>query len=364
VASSAEVLADAYGDIEAFLLGGAPTLTRVEVAERAGVPVELAQELWRLLGFAHRSDDAVAFTDSDVRALELAVDLMRMGILGQDSQAALVRTWGRSYARLAEWQTSLLAGLAVEGPAPDVRMAELAAGVLPRVEALQSYVWRRHLTSAASRLLTAESTGAAEVDMAVCFVDIVGYTTHSQNLSESALVQWIERFEQEATGVAVDLGGRVIKTIGDEVLLTADDPHAAAEIALVLVGRGLDEDDPFPAVRAGLSYGPVVSRLGDVFGPTVNIAARLTSVARPGTVVVDRGLHDALSPTSDDAAAPADPPSDRDEPPSGPAAEGPEGPAAEPGSELASYRLKRLRRVSVKGYARLEAWSLRRPKHG
>ena len=215
---------------------------------------------------------------------------MRMGILGEDSQAALVRTWGRSYARLAEWQTSLLAGLAVEGPDPDVRMAELAAGVLPRVEALQSYVWRRHLASAASRLLTAESTGAAEVDMAVCFVDIVGYTTHSKNLSEGELVQWIERFEQEATGIAVDRGGRVIKTIGDEVLLTADDPVAAAEIALALVERGLDEDDPFPAVRAGLSFGPVVSRLGDVFGPTVNIAARLTSVARPGTVVVDRGL--------------------------------------------------------------------------
>lgn len=343
--------------MEAFLLGGAPALTRVEVAERAGVPLELAQELWRLLGFAHQGDDTVAFTDSDVRALELTADLMRMGILGEDSQAALVRTWGRSYARLAEWQTSLLAGLAVEGPDPDVRMAELAAGVLPRVEALQSYVWRRHLASAASRLLTAESTGAAEVDMAVCFVDIVGYTTHSKNLSEGELVQWIERFEQETTGVAVDRGGRVIKTIGDEVLLTADDPVAAAEIALALVERGLDEDDPFPAVRAGLSFGPVVSRLGDVFGPTVNIAARLTSVARPGTVVVDRGLHDALTPPEESAGTPS---SEASFPG---AAGAPDDPAAEePDTDAPSYRLKRLRRVSVKGYARLEAWRLRRPK--
>ena len=82
--------------------------------------------------------------------------------------------------------------------------------------------------------------------MAVCFVDIVGYTTHSKNLSEGELVQWIERFEQEATGIAVDHGGRVIKTIGDEVLLTADDPVAAAEIALALVERGLDERRPLP----------------------------------------------------------------------------------------------------------------------
>ena len=204
-----------------------------------------------------------------------------MGILGQDSQAALVRTWGRSYARLAEWQVSLLAGIAVAGPDPDVRLAELAAGVLPRVEALQSYVWRRHLSSAASRLLTTGSPTNAERMMAVCFVDIVGYTTQSKSLAEDALVEWIEGFEQVATGTVVDHGGRVIKTIGDEILFTADDPAAAAEIALALAARGLDDDDPFPAVRAGIAYGIVVNRLGDVFGPTVNIAARLTSVARP-----------------------------------------------------------------------------------
>lgn len=315
------------------------------MAERAGVPLSVATELWRLLGFAHRGDDDVAFTDSDVRALELTADLRRIGILGEDSQAALVRTWGRSYARLAEWQTSLLAGLAVEGAEPDVRMAELAAGVLPRVEALQSYVWRRHLASAASRLLSVESREATSTEMAVCFIDIVGYTTQSQNLDEGELVAWIERFEQEATGIAVDHGGRVIKTIGDEILVTADDPHAAVRIALELTGRGLDEDDPFPAVRAGLAFGPVVSRLGDVFGPTVNIAARLTSVARPGTVVVDRGMHDALAPPPDET----DP--------------GPE-PAEAQDLEPPAYRLKRLRRVSVKGYSRLEAWSLRRPRQG
>ena len=99
-----------------------------------------------------------------------------------------------------------------------------------------------------------------------------------------------------------------------------------------------------------------MSRLGDVFGPTVNIAARLTSVARPGTVVVDRGLHDALSPPEEDSESPSS-----DDLPG--AADAPDDPAAdEPDTDAPSYRLKRLRRVSVKGYARLEAWRLRRPK--
>ncbi len=93
----------------------------------------------------------------------------------------------------------------------------------------------------------------------------------------------------------MDHGGRIIKTIGDEILYVADDPAAAAEIALLLTERGEDPDDPFPSVRAALAYGEVVSRLGDVFGPVVNIASRLTSLARPGTVLVDHHAYEVLS---------------------------------------------------------------------
>ena len=127
--------------------------------------------------------------------------------------------------------------------------------------------------------------------MAVVFVDIVGYTSRSRTLSETELVQWLEAFESEAAQLAVERGGRIIKNIGDEVLIVADDPAAAADIALELTRRGADDDDSFPPVRAGLAYGDVVNRLGDVFGPVVNVASRLTSVARPGTVLVDEGAY-------------------------------------------------------------------------
>ena len=63
-------LSEALDTVERYLLGEAPSLTRIEVCERAGVPLEVAQELWRLLGFAHQPDDAVAFTPADVQALE------------------------------------------------------------------------------------------------------------------------------------------------------------------------------------------------------------------------------------------------------------------------------------------------------
>jgi adenylate cyclase len=343
---------DAFDVVEAHLLGARPSLTRVQVAEQAGVPLGTAEELWRLLGFPNQTDDAVAFTPADVQALELTQDLMELGILGPDSRSALVRTWGRSYARLAEWQTSLLADAAIEGPDPRQRLEELAGAVLPRVEALQTYVWRRHLAGAASRLLTTETTGTSVTSQAVCFVDIVGYTSHSRTLTESGLVDLIENFEDAATSIVVDHGGRIIKMIGDEILFTTDHPAAAAEIALAMTQRGADRDDPFPPVRAGIAHGSVVSRLGDVFGPVVNVAARLTSVARPGAVLVDRGAYRALAGLPADGAV--DPGDDETEPVDGGGSDG------DPGTS--SYRFRRMRRVSVKGYPRLQCWVLRRPQ--
>jgi adenylate cyclase len=150
-------LSEALDTVERYLLGDAPTLTRLQVCEQAGVPVEVAEELWRQLGFPHQPDDAVAFTQADVRALECTRDLVRLGILSQDRQAALVRTWGRSFARLAEWQTRLLTDVALESPDPVQQVTDLASEVLPRVEALQGYVWRRHLASAGNRLMASDS---------------------------------------------------------------------------------------------------------------------------------------------------------------------------------------------------------------
>jgi hypothetical protein len=112
--------------IEVRLLGGPPVYTRTEVAQRCDVPLEVAEQLWHSLGFPHSADDAVVFTEADVKALEQTMRLIRAGILDEDSQAAMVRTWGRSFARLAEWQTTLLASIAVAADDPEARMEELA----------------------------------------------------------------------------------------------------------------------------------------------------------------------------------------------------------------------------------------------
>ncbi|WP_370250341.1 adenylate/guanylate cyclase domain-containing protein [Nocardioides sp.] len=320
-------LGEAAGVLEALVLGETPSLTRLDVNRLSGVPQLDSERLWGLLGFAQVPDDEVAFTSADVDALRLARELVALGILTPERQDALVRTWGRSFARLAEWQTSLLATVAIETAAADPGASAagypvLVEEVLPRVEALQAYVWRRHLASAAGRLLEDDPTSPT-VRAAVGFVDIVGYTARSTSLEETELVEWLEGFEATVTAAVVAAGGRVIKNIGDEVLFVSDDVHAAARVLLDLTRRAADPDDTFPDVRAGLAWGEVVARLGDVFGPTVNLAARLTSGARPHTVLVDAGARTALE---------ADP----------------------------DLRLRRVRGFAAKGYGHLGAWRLRR----
>jgi len=278
-------------------------------------------ELWRLLGFPHAEEGQPAFTSADVDALRRTAELRQLGVLSPDRQAALVRTWGRSFARLADWQTSLLGDVARERGGDDVDdLLDLAVQVLPLVEELQTYVWRRHLASATSRVLTV--AGATAVPMAVGFVDIVGYTARSKTLTEGELVELVEEFEDACTDVVVEHHGRVIKNLGDAVLFTCDHAADAARVALELLELSEDPEEPFPDVRAGLAYGDVVTRLGDVFGPTVNIASRLTSVARPCTILVDEG-----------AAAELD--------------------------GVPGFDLHRMRRTSVKGYARLQPYRLR-----
>ncbi|WP_246087889.1 adenylate/guanylate cyclase domain-containing protein [Nocardioides albertanoniae] len=286
--------------------------------------MDVAEDLWHHLGFPHTGEDEVAFTDADVEALRMTEELVRLGVLSEDRRAALVRTWGRSYARLAEWQTSLLAEVARDRGGDEVEdLVGLAGQVLPLVESLQDYVWRRHLVSAARRMLTVADSTA--VPLAVGFVDIVGYTARSKRLSDKELVDWVEEFEDTCSGVVVENGGRIIKYLGDGVFFTFEDVEAAARTALELAALGDDDENAFPNVRAGIAFGDVVLRLGDAFGPTVNIAARLTTLARPSSVVIDQSSATVLD-------------------------------------GLEGFETQKMRRASVKGYSRLHAFRLRAAK--
>ena len=279
--------------LEVALLGAPATLTREQVTERSGVPLEEARAIWAALGFPEVPDGEVAFTGHDVAALQTAIAISRSGLVEPDTLLVLARSMGQGLARLAEAQVEVLRGQAAGLSADDARQASIAAAeeVLPGLEQLVVLVWRRQLLAATERSLA--TLGGGHPTLAVGFVDLVGFTQTSRQSDAGQLQRMLEKFERETSLRVTAAGGRVIKMLGDEVLFVTEDARAAAEVALATVELH-ERDETLPQVRAGVALGPVLARLGDVFGEPVNLASRLTTEARPGTVLVDLQAADAL----------------------------------------------------------------------
>jgi adenylate cyclase len=144
------------------------------------------------------------------------------------------------------------------------------------------------------RQVGAEGAG----ELAVGFADLVGFTALSQQLDEHELAQVVERFEVTAYDTIGSRGGRVIKMIGDEVMFAVEDVKAGVDIALSLA-EAYHDDEALSDVRVGLAAGPVLEREGDLFGPTVNLASRIVSIAYAGSVVVSGSIRDALADDDD-----------------------------------------------------------------
>ena len=283
--------------LEDELLGGERRYTRVEVAQRAGVDIDLARTLWRALGFADVGDDKVAFTERDVEALRTVRSLVESGIIDDDAQLSVTRAMGQSLSRLADWQVATITEAFNPEQLTPQDATAVARELVPVMERLIGYVWRRHLAAMAARAYAArdEALGgtASGGSMVVGFADLVSFTSLTRHVDEQELATVVERFEGMAADVVAREGGRIVKTVGDEVMFTADDAGRGAEIAMSLAER-IGADEELPDLRVGAAYGALLARLGDVYGEPVNIASRLTSTARPGSVLVDKELAAAL----------------------------------------------------------------------
>jgi adenylate cyclase len=285
-------------DLEQALLGAPCTLTRDEVIAAAGVEAVEAEAIWAAMGFAQVPPTETAFTELDVDALRTAVHLRDTGVVDTDTLLVLARAMGQGLARLAEAQVGVFRGQAADMTAAEAHHAasEAAADVLPGLERLMVHVWRRQFAAATERSF-ATLLGAGHPVLAVGFVDLVGFTQTSRESDAHDLAMLLERFERETSLRVTAYGGRVIKMLGDEVLYVTDDVLGAAEVALETVAAHA-ADEQLPEVRAGVALGPVLLRLGDVFGEPVNLASRLTAEARPGSVLVDRQAAAALADDS------------------------------------------------------------------
>ena len=286
------------GEIEERLLGGQRRHTREAAAAFADLDVAYLRRLWRAMGFANVGE-AEAFTDGDLLALDRLQGLIRDGVLDQELAVSVTRALGHNAARLVEWQVDALAEhLARSEDLPQEealrRAVDLSAEHLEELEALLVYAWRRQLAAVAGRVLAVSETDPVSGVLSVGFADLVSYTRLSQRLEERELALLVDGFGRRSSDVIAGAGGRLVKTIGDEVLFVADTPAAAAPIGLELAEE-MAADPELPDVRVGIATGTVLTRMGDVFGSTVNLASRLTALAAPGQVMVDKDTADALA---------------------------------------------------------------------
>jgi adenylate cyclase len=284
-------------DVERLVRLGRKELTWPEVCERAGISHEVADPLWRALGFPDIPPDEPAYTSDDVRALRIAGEGIE-SLRGDQRRAALdaiVRE-----ARMVSSHMTRIAEIEIES------MAEVSAlGLRGRVLAEASqrgiehsdvgwillYAFRRRLEEGLRRRATLEA--ADQPTLAVGFVDLVDFTRKSASMPTDELGRMLGRFEGLASDVITEGGGSVVKLLGDEAMLIFPTPERAAQGAIELVDACAAVD--LPSARAGLSLGPVLARGGDYFGRAVNLASRLVDVAPPDTVLADDRFAEAIA---------------------------------------------------------------------
>lgn len=347
-AKGVEEYGDEGGDpialrLEALILGAERRYTPFQAARAAGVSMDLAARFWRAMGFADIGQ-ARALTEADVLALRRLAGLVEAGLLSEPMAVQVARSTGQTTARLADWQIdSFLEGL-TEPQEPGMTRTEitypLVELLLPELEEFLIYVWRRQLAAATGRVVQAQDD-AEMVDrrLAVGFADLVGFTRLTRRLEEEELGELVEAFETTAADLVAAHGGRLIKTLGDEVLYAADDAGTAAEIGLRLI-ETMTHDETMPELRVGIAFGTVTTRMGDVFGTTVNLASRLTSIAPKDAVLVDAAFAEELARSGD-----------------APKSEAEVGPEAD---ELYRFALQPMWQRPVRGLGVVEPWLLTR----
>ena len=268
--------------------------TRDEFLSNLGVDEQLARRIWRACGLPENTDFPFPVTPDLANALEFAVGLAHM--IGEENALGLLRVAGASTARIAEAVTDTFR-ISVEVPQRDSGMsypdfarenASLGRDFLPlAIESLGALL-RRHLVLVSyQRWSVDDSSATVTLDRTVGFADLVSSTATLAGLTTAEVAAMIELFDRQTWDTVTRAGGRIVKLIGDEAMFVHADARSACGIA-----KELMVTSPHP-VRIGLARGEVVALHGDYYGPTVNLAARLTAAAPPSAVVVSEAVKSA-----------------------------------------------------------------------
>lgn len=282
------------------MISGIPRYSTRQVSERAGVSPEFVMALRRANGLPVPDIDAVVCSEADIDGALLARRFLEAGV-SEEQQLAVVRVLGRGLAQAAEVMRATVLEIALEPGASEAQLARRIAaqveGFMPMIGPMLEQMARLHLrhmvrTEAISAAERADGMLPGAREVTVAFADLVGFT----RLGEEVDAGELGRVAQRLVGLTVEhLRGqvRLVKTIGDAAMLVSPDAPTLLEVALDLVDAADAEGKDFPQLRIGVASGAALSRAGDWYGRPVNIASRITTIARPGSVLATRAVRDA-----------------------------------------------------------------------
>jgi adenylate cyclase len=291
-------LASSY--IEGLLPDTPATWTLADAARETGLEAALIERIFLSMGFGAQSLDQLS--DDDVQLLRYAAAVLAAG-LPLVAFLQLVRVYGQAMSQIADAEVRLF-HLYVHEPlmrdgVPGWEMAEemegLAREILPLASPIMDHAHNRFL----QHFIEQDVIGHMETDLgdgrldlgrlrvAIAFADLAGYTRLTEELGDEEAVSTVERFVEQVE-LSLPDEARIIKTIGDEVMVVGSDPAALLDWAV----RFQEEFTRRPLPRIGIHYGETLYRDGDYYGREVNQASRVAARAAGGEVLATRPVVD------------------------------------------------------------------------
>ena len=280
------------------VLGG--TYTASEIEEQTGLPAETMIRIRRLMGLPKPDPDDRVFSDEDIEAARSTKLFLDAGF-DEDRIIEITRVLGEGMARLVATITGSFVETFLEpGDSEDevaLRFAALAEQLTPATAPILAAGFKAHLRDSVQRgMLGREELEAGDLggsqELAVCFADLVGFTRLGGQVEVRELGTVAGELARQAVSLT-EAPVRLIKTIGDAAMFISPEPAPLVGVALNLVAAF--EEQGLPSLRAGIAFGPAVSRAGDFYGHSVNLASRVTGIARPGSVLCTQEIRDAAA---------------------------------------------------------------------
>jgi adenylate cyclase len=253
------------------------------------------------MGLPIPEQDEAVYSEAELQAARMTQIARNAGI-SDDEQLDLLRVLGRSLSQVAETLRALPLKLVLEPgmsePELANRYAQAAGSLYPLVNPLVESVLTLHLKHATqSTVVSALERSGGQLpgsrEVSVCFADLVGFTRLGEEVAPDELGRLAVRLESLAADAA-DPPVRLVKTIGDAAMLASPEPEPLLGAALSLIAAADAEGEDFPQLRAGAAMGQALPRAGDWFGRPVNLASRITAVARPSSLLVERELRESV----------------------------------------------------------------------